>query len=48
MTREQMKIEYHKAIARKILLLIICIIGIVLFVGLLSISNYEGVGIRET
>ena len=48
MPREQMKIEYHKAIARKILLLIICIIGIVLFVGLLSISNYEGVGLRET
>lgn len=43
-----MKVEYHKAIARKILLLVVCVIGIVLFVGILSLSNYEGVGLKET
>lgn len=43
-----MKVEYHKAIARKILLLVVCVVGIVLFVGILSLSNYEGVGLKET
>lgn len=48
LTREQMKAEYRRGIAVKLVLLAVCIAGIVLFVGLLSLSNYEGVGLRET
>ncbi|MDO5853868.1 MAG: iron ABC transporter permease [Thermoplasmata archaeon] len=48
LTREGMKAEYHRAIARRLLLLAVSIVGIVLFVGLLSLSNFEGVGLKET
>lgn len=48
LTRDGLKEEYHHAIARKIILLTVCVLGIVLFVGLLSLSNYEGVGLKET
>lgn len=48
LTKEQLKVEYRKAIAKKVLLLIICITGIVLFVGLFSISNYGGIGLKGT
>lgn len=48
LTKEQMKVGYHKAIARKIILLASCIVGIVLFVGLLSVSNFEGITLKGT
>lgn len=48
LTKEQMKAEYHRGIVIKIIFLVVCIIGIVLFVGLLSLSNFEGVGLKET
>lgn len=48
LTKEEMKGEYHRLIARRIVLLVVSIIGIVLFVGLFSISNYEGISLRET
>ncbi len=47
-TKDEMISEYHHAIARRIILLVACMIGIVLFVGLLSISNYDGVGLVDT
>lgn len=48
LTKEQVKYEYHRSIFLKIVLTVICFIGIVLFVGLLSLSNYEGIGLKET
>lgn len=48
LTKEQMRSEYHRAIVKRLVLLAVCIVGIVLFVGLLSISNYEGIGLKET
>ena len=48
LTKEQMKEGYRLALFRKMVFLAICVIGIVLFVGVLSISNYEGIGLRET
>lgn len=48
LTKDEMKVEYHRSIARKFILLAVCIVGIVLFVGLLSLSNFEGVGLKET
>lgn len=40
--------EYHHTIARKIALLIICIAGIVLFIGLFSLSTYDGISILDS
>ncbi len=48
MTKEQMKTEYYRSIAKKLALLVVSVLGIVLFVGLLSVSNYEGIGLKET
>ncbi len=48
MTKEQMVSEYHRAIAKKLALLAVSIAGIVLFIGLLSLSNFEGIGLKET
>jgi iron complex transport system permease protein len=39
--------EYHHLIARRLILLAVCIIGIFLFVGLLSITNYPGMTIGQ-
>ncbi|MGN1044450.1 MAG: FecCD family ABC transporter permease [Candidatus Methanomethylophilaceae archaeon] len=48
MTKEQMKSEYYRSIAKKLILLFVSVLGIILFVGLLSVSNYEGIGLKET
>ena len=40
--------EYHHLIARRILLLVFCIAGIILFAGLLSITNYPDLTIGKT
>ncbi len=48
MTKERMISEYHKAITKKIVFLILCIMGIVLFVGLLSFANYGDLGLKKT
>ena len=48
LTRGELKEEYHHIIARRLVLLTVCVLGIFLFVGLLSLSNYEGVGLKET
>lgn len=47
-SKEEMVNEYHRAIARKVALLIVCIVGIVLFVGLFSLSAYNGISITDT
>ena len=47
-TRDEMKAEYRRGILVKAVMVVVSIVGIVLFVGLLSVSNYEGVGLRET
>lgn len=47
-TREGMKAEYRRGLMVKLVMLAICVAGIVLFVGLLSLSNYEGVGLKGT
>jgi len=39
--------EYHHQIARKIIVLIACIIGIVVFVGLFSLSVYDNMTLSE-
>ncbi len=39
--------EYHHQIARKMAVLVLCIIGIVLFVGLFSLSVYDNMSLTE-
>lgn len=39
--------EYHHQIARKIIVLVVCIIGIVVFVGLFSLSVYDNMTLSE-
>ena len=39
--------EYHRQIFKKIMILVVCIIGIVLFVGLFSLSVYDNISITE-
>lgn len=45
--KEQVIGEYHHQIARKMTVLALCIIGIVLFVGLFSLSVYDNLSLRE-
>lgn len=40
--------EYHHTIARKIALLVVCIIGIIIFVGLFPLSSYDGISIVDS
>ena len=40
--------EYHHLIARRILLLVFCIAGIVLFAGLFSVTNYPDLTLGKT
>ncbi len=48
LSRDELRTEYHRGIAVKLALIVVSVLGIVLFVGLMSISNYEGIGLRET
>lgn len=48
LSRDELRTEYHRGIAVKLALIAVSVLGIVLFVGLMSISNYEGIGLRET
>lgn len=40
--------EYHHLLARRMLLLIVCIVGIILFAGLFSLSTYPDITLKET
>lgn len=46
--KEEMKTAYYKLQAKRILLFVFCIIGIVLFVGLLSLNRYAEFGLKGT
>lgn len=46
--KKEMVEEYHRSIAIKILVLVLCIIGIVVFIGLFSLSSYEGISLLES
>ena len=48
MSKSEVVEEYHHTIARKIMLLTICIVGIIIFVGLFSLSAYEGISIMDS
>ena len=48
LTKEELTVEYHHLLARKVLLLVVCIIGIILVVGLLSFDTYPGISLRES
>jgi len=47
-SNEEVKVEYHHQIARRILLLVFCIVAIVLFIGLFSLAEYDSVSLSET
>ncbi|MBR4202247.1 MAG: iron ABC transporter permease [Candidatus Methanomethylophilaceae archaeon] len=40
--------EYHKLVAKKIALFVICVLGVVLFVGFFSLSVYPGIDLVDT
>lgn len=46
--KDYIKTEYHRGILVKLLLIVVCIVGIVLFVGLFSLSAYNGVSLADT
>lgn len=48
LTKDELVRRYYRGITVKILLLAICVIGIVLFVGLFSLSVYDGVSLGDT
>lgn len=48
LSKNEMVEEYHHLIARKLILLGVCIAGIIIFVGLLSLSNYPGIDLQKT
>lgn len=48
LNKAELVVEYHHLIARRIILLAFCIVGIVIFVGLISISNYPDITIVQT
>lgn len=45
--KESMIREYHRQIFKKIMILVVCIVGIILFVGLFSLSVYDNISIFE-
>ncbi len=47
-TKGEFIAEYHHLVFRRVLLLSVCVAGIVLFVGLFSLSAYEGVSLSDT
>lgn len=47
-TKNEFIAEYHHLILRRLLLLSVCVVGIILFVGLFSLSVYEGVSLSDT
>lgn len=48
LTKEELVRRYYRGITARILLLVICIVGIVLFIGLFSLSAYDGVSLKDT
>lgn len=48
LTKTEMVAEYHHLMARRLILLALCIAGIILFVGLFSLSVYPDITLKET
>ncbi|MCQ2079849.1 MAG: iron ABC transporter permease [archaeon] len=48
LSKTEMVEEYHHLIARRLIILGVCIVGIVIFVGLLSIASYPDITIQKT
>jgi iron complex transport system permease protein len=46
-TSENFIAEYHQQMLRKVILLVVCLIGIVLVVGLLSVSVYDSISLSQ-
>lgn len=47
-SKDQLKKEYYKAITKRLILLVACIVGIVLFIGFFSLSVFDSISLRET
>lgn len=47
-SKDELKSAYHRGILRKLIVIAVGIIGIVLFVGLISLSNYGELGLKGT
>jgi len=48
LSREELKHEYHKLIAKRLILIAVGVIGIIVFVGLFSLAVYPGVSLSES
>lgn len=47
-TKDEVIRTYHHLILRRLILLSVCIAGIILFVGLFSLSAYDGISLSDT
>lgn len=46
--KEELVEVYHRSIAEKLAVLVLCISGIIVFIGLFSLSSYDGISIFES
>jgi len=46
--RDALKREYYRALSKRLILLTVCIIGILLFIGLFSLSVFDSITLQET
>lgn len=46
--RTEFAADYHRVLFFKLVLLIVCVAGIVLFIGLFSLATYDGVSLGQT
>ncbi len=47
-SKNDLKAEYYKAITKRLILLTVCIVGIVLFIGIFSLSVFDSISLGET
>lgn len=47
-SKSYLKTEYYKAMTKRLVLLVVCIVGIVLFIGIFSISVFDSISLGET
>lgn len=48
LSREEMIRQYHRSLVVKTVILVVSIVGILLFIGLFSLSSYEGISLRDS
>lgn len=46
--RAELKTQYYAAITRRVILLVVCIVGILIFIGLFSLSVYDAISLEDT